>query len=82
MAASIHKGQVPDRWPYLLGKLDLEDEAWGTVSIGALVRISQATSRRAVDYALTIASLSPPKIETTAYGWLLRTAQSFAKIGV
>lgn len=78
-ASPEHKpnpGQVPDRWPYFLGKLVAEDRRWLKVSIGALQRIAKETSRDAVTSALSFAAESTPNIESTPYGWLRSTAHS------
>lgn len=75
--ASIPKigSHVPDRWPFFLEKLANQDDAWAKVTIGACVKIAQATSVEAVTTALSFASVSAPVLTGTAYGWLEATAK-------
>jgi hypothetical protein len=81
-AGVINRGQVPDRWPYFLERLSAEDERWEKVSLGALVKIAQQTSFEAVSYALAIANLTTPILNSSAYGWIAATAARFKEAGV
>lgn len=69
------KFHVPDRWPYFLHKLKSADPAWDKISIGACVKLAQATSLDAVSVALSFAAESPPALTDSAYGWLQATAR-------
>jgi hypothetical protein len=71
---TANSGQVPDRWPFFLGRLAMQDRAWLKVNLGACRRIASETSEAAVTTALSFAHENPPDINGSAYGWLRATA--------
>lgn len=74
-ASKQNAGQVPDRWPYFLARLYDGDKAWLPVTLPACRRLAAQTSVEAVTTALGFASQNPPKIQSSAMGWLSRTAR-------